>query len=414
MPPPLLITLHQQSQQYQFESTQLIRLVEQLLVEVETNIHSLVHSAPETDNAPSLKSLLSHTPLLSQIKELNEQFRGLGDLQTALNECVMDMAKREDEITKRELELAKTEISTLKQQDEMLMQLTKKEIEFAEKQAEFAEKQAQFADKRVELMKKEHEIKLKNKLLSQKELQLLGKEAVTEKKGYNDSAQPQNFAIAPFETFSNLTDQLTLVDDFHKYDIVEADSPNNYPLSPVFHHNNIRSLATCFNNYKDRKIARLNFSMGRLVRSTFKELQDQSTQLHDKSTQLHDKSTQLRINQDKLHTSQKKIKQQQTALNKREQAIVEREKILNHWMDAQLKPTMGCLSHNVKTCEDVEVGKDEKDQTESKLDVLWKITNLNKQISLGSVISNCKESLLALLYKTGTFFPILEYFFKND
>ena len=36
MPSPLLITLQQQSQQYQSESTRLIKLIERLLVEVGT------------------------------------------------------------------------------------------------------------------------------------------------------------------------------------------------------------------------------------------------------------------------------------------------------------------------------------------------------------------------------------------
>jgi len=86
MPSPLLITLQQQSQQYQSESTRLIKLIERLLVEVGT-IHSSAHSAPETYNAPSLMSLPSHTTLLSQIKTLNdEQSTRLGDLQSVLNE----------------------------------------------------------------------------------------------------------------------------------------------------------------------------------------------------------------------------------------------------------------------------------------------------------------------------------------
>jgi hypothetical protein len=89
MPSPLLITLQQQSQQYQSESTRLIKLIERLLVEVgtTTTTHSSAHSAPETYNAPSLMSLPSHTTLLSQIKTLNdEQSTRLGDLQGVLNE----------------------------------------------------------------------------------------------------------------------------------------------------------------------------------------------------------------------------------------------------------------------------------------------------------------------------------------
>jgi len=79
-------------------------------------------------------------------------------------------------------------------------------------------------------------------------------------------------------------------------------------------------------------------------------------------------------------------------LNKREQAIVKREKVVNDWIDAELKPVLKCFSHNIKSWEDAEAkrkndgaGKgqtDQKDQTEIELEVLWKITNLNKQISI--------------------------------
>jgi hypothetical protein len=79
------------------------------------------------------------------------------------------------------------------------------------------------------------------------------------------------------------------------------------------------------------------------------------------------------------------------------------------------------LSHNMKTWEDAEAqqkideaGKDEKDQTKIRLDVLFKITNLNKQIILNSHVCNRKIPLLSSFYKTNSLLPIFEHFFKND
>jgi hypothetical protein len=101
--------------------------------------------------------------------------------------------------------------------------------------------------------------------------------------------------------------------------------------------------------------------------------------------------------------------------------IVERGKIVNDWMDAELKPVMDYLSHNMKTWEDAEaqqkkdnVGKDKKDQTEIKLRALWKFTNLNKQIILNSDVSHFRLPLLTSFYKTDKFLPIFEHFFKSD
>jgi hypothetical protein len=378
---PLVITLQQQSQQFQTESTRLIKLVEQLFsVKIDT-VNTSAHAKTESDNTHQSKPLLSHpTPtLLSQTKTLNdEQSKRLGDLQTVLNECVVDL-------TQRELEIAKTENSILKQQHEMAIQLSKKEVELAKLETdlkvEYAEKNAQ---------------------LSQKEL-------TTGENRYHSSDQRRNIfpIIAPFDSFPNSRDQFSLVDDFNQYDIVGADSSKNHTLSPVVSDNNIKSLAVCFSNYNSNKndsISTINSTLGHLVYSTVKEVQGQ-----------------FHINRDRLHTSEEKIKQQQTTANKREQAIIKREKVVNSQMDEQLKPIRHCLSHNMKTWEGAEaqrkkneVGKDKKDQTRINLVACWKITNLNKQVSLTSVISDYKEPLLASLYKTGRCNPIFEHFLKND
>ena len=167
-------------------------------------------------------------------------------------------------------------------------------------------------------------------------------------------------------------------------------------------------------------------TLGHLVHSTLKQLQDQFKQLRINQNKLHqseEEIKQLHIN----HKTETEIKQEQIALNKREQAIVKREKVVNDWIDAELKPVLKCLSHNIKSWEDAEAkrkndgaGKgqtdqtDQTDQTEIELEVLWKITNLNKQISIFSGISLCKEPLLSSLYTTGQLFPLFEHFLKRD
>jgi hypothetical protein len=244
---------------------------------------------------------------------------------------------------------------------------------------------------------------------AEKNAQLSQKELTTGENRYHSSDQRQNIfsIIAPFDSFSNCSDQFALVDDFNQYDIVGADSSNNHTLSSVFHHKNIKSLAMRVNIVNNGNIAKLNSNMDQLFHSTVQELNNQTKE--------------LRINQDKLHTSQKKIKQQQIAVDEREQTIIKREKIVNDWMDEQLERIIKCLSHNMKTWEDAEAqrkkdeaGKDEKDLTEIKLVACWKITNLNKQVSLSSKVSSCKDPLLSSLYKTGTFLSIFEHFFKSD
>jgi hypothetical protein len=286
--------------------------------------------------------------------------------------------------------------------------------------------------------KKAFEIKLKDELLSQKESQHLNKEGDIEKKRYYQSFQHQvqlSFPpIVHLEAFSDYPDQFNLVDHTMntsepthtqrpKYDIVEAESSNMRTLSPILDDKYIKSLAICFNDYnsdKDNLTSTTNSILGRLVHTTVKRLQDQFKQLRIDQGKLHtseEEIKQLHIN----HKNEKEIKQQQIAVNKREQAILKREKIVNDWMDAQFKPVMRCVSHNMKTWEDAEAqrkkddaGKDKKDQTEIKLRVLWKITNLNKQISLFYVVTDYKESLLSSFYKTSTILPIFEHFLKRD
>jgi len=225
MSPPLLATLQQQSQRYQTESTQLIRLFEQLLANVSASTQTFPHTPSESDNTHQLNTLSSHTALLSRIKALNdEQSARLGDLQTVLNECVIDAGRREYDLIQRELELAKTENSILKQQHEVSIQLTKKEVELAKIETGSE--------------KKAFEIKLKDELLSQKESQHLNNERDIEKKRYYQSFQHQvqlSFPpIVHLEAFSDYPDQFNLVDHTMntsepthtqrpKYDIVEAE-----------------------------------------------------------------------------------------------------------------------------------------------------------------------------------------------
>jgi hypothetical protein len=425
MSPPLLATLQQQSQRYQTESTQLIRLFEQLLANISANTQTSPHTTSESDNTQQLNSLSSHTALLSRIKTLNdEQSQRLGDLQTVLNECVIDAGRREYDLIQRELELAKTENSILKQQHEVSIQLTKKEVELAKIETESE--------------KKAFEIKLKDELLSQKEPQHLNNAYDIEKKryyqNYHHQVQLSFPPIIHLDPFYDYSDQCNLVDNDSNasqpehgqkpnYDIVEAESSNMHTLSPFLDDKYIKSLAICFNDYNSDKhtlMSTTNSILGRLVHSTVKQLQDQFKQ--------------LRIDQDKLHTTEegikqlhinlkneKEIKQQQIALNKREQAFIKREKIVNDWMDAQFKPVMKCVSHNMKTWEDAEAqrkkdeaGKGEKDQTQTRLRALFKITNLNKQISLFYSVSYSKEPLLSSLYKTSLILPVFEHFLKRD
>jgi len=300
MSPPLLATLQQQSQRYQTESTQLIRLFEQLLANVSASTQTFPHTPSESDNTHHLNTLSSHTALLSRIKTLNdEQSARLGDLQTVLNECVIDAGRREYDLIQRELELAKTENSILKQQHEVSIQLTKKEVELAK-----IETQSE---------KKAFEIKLKDELLSQKESQHLNNERDIEKKRYYQSFQHQiQLSFPPIihlEPFFDHSDQFNLVDhtmnasepthtQIPKYDIVEAESSNMHTLSPILGDNSIKSLVICFNGYnldKDNLTSTTNSTLGRLVHSTVKRLPDQFKQ--------------LRIEQDKLHTTEKGIKQ---------------------------------------------------------------------------------------------------------
>jgi hypothetical protein len=391
MPLPLLITLQQQSQQFQTGSAYLIKLVEKLLLN--TIIDNSTRTACEPDNTPTLPSLSPSKALLSQIQTLNdEQSQRFSDLQTVLNEFVLDLSKREYDITERELELSNAKISILEKQHEISTQLTKQEIEFAEKKAQLFE----------------YEIKLKDELLSQKQIQLLNKEHGMEQKQYHFNPEIQ---------FSNYSDQFTLVESINTFDVGKVKSPSNNALFPLVHYNNIKSLAICVNNYSDNKnvaIATSNSTLCGLVRTTIKKVQTHLKKLRIKQYK-------LRLDRYKLQEEEQKLKQDRIKVTKLEQLVVEREKVYNDWVGEPLKQIGNCLSHNMKTWEDAEAkrkkdeaGKDKSNQTTTKLVILWKIINLNKQISIYYDVFDRKVPLLGAFYKTELFLPLFEHFLGRD